>query len=109
MSGICVKPKTDIETVLPYIKNFDLLLIMTVEPGFGGQSYMTEMNEKIKKARKFIDDNGLSVHIQVDGGVKPENAIEPYMAGANILVAGSAVFNAKSPEEAVKHLKSIEK
>ncbi len=108
MAGVCVKPKTDIEPVLPYIKNFDLLLIMTVEPGFGGQSYMTEMNEKIRKARKFIDDNGLSVHIQVDGGVKPENAAMPYEAGANILVAGSAVFNAQSPEEAVKNLKSIE-
>lgn len=109
MAGICVKPKTDIEAVLPYVKNFDLLLIMTVEPGFGGQSYMTDMNDKIRKARRYIDENGLNVHIQVDGGVKPENASEPYEAGANILVAGSAVFNATSPEEAVKNLKSIEK
>lgn len=93
-AGISVKPGTDVAEVMPYLKKLDLLLIMTVEPGFGGQSYMEAMNEKIAKARKMIDDAGLDIDLEVDGGVTADNIGMPSSNGANVMVAGSAVFKA---------------
>lgn len=104
-AGISVKPGTPAEEIYPYIKFFDLILVMTVEPGFGGQSYITEMNEKISKISEYIKENKPEVFLQVDGGVKVENAAVPYKAGANILVAGSAVFSSESPADTMKKMR----
>ena len=104
-AGLSVKPGTKAEEIYPYIKFFDLILVMTVEPGFGGQSYIEEMNEKISKISNYIKENKPEVFLQVDGGVKVENASVPYKAGANILVAGSAVFNSESPADTMKKMR----
>jgi len=93
-AGVSVKPGTDVAEVMPYLKKLDLLLIMTVEPGFGGQSYMEAMNKKIAKARKMIDAAGLDIDLEVDGGVTADNIGMPSSNGANVMVAGSAVFKA---------------
>ncbi|MDO4744172.1 MAG: ribulose-phosphate 3-epimerase [Clostridia bacterium] len=94
-AGVSVKPGTSVEVVLPYLEKLDLLLIMTVEPGFGGQSYIDAMNEKIAKARKMIDSSGKDIELEVDGGVTAENVVMPVGNGANVIVAGSAVFKAE--------------
>jgi len=106
-AGISIKPGTKAEEVLPYIKYFDLVLVMSVEPGFGGQSYMDSVNEKITTLRKCINENGLNTLIEVDGGIKVDNAHIPYNAGANVLVAGSAVFNSESASDTIGLLKGI--
>lgn len=93
-AGVSVKPGTDIAVVAPYLEKLDLLLIMTVEPGFGGQSYIEAMNDKIKKARRMIDALGKDIDLEVDGGVTAKNIGMPAENGANVMVAGSAVFKA---------------
>lgn len=93
-AGVSVKPGTDIAVVAPYLEKLDLVLIMTVEPGFGGQSYIEAMNDKIKKARRMIDALGKDIDLEVDGGVTAKNIGMPAENGANVMVAGSAVFKA---------------
>ena len=90
--GISIKPKTPFEDVAPFMDKVDMLLVMTVEPGFGGQKMMPETLVKVREARDFVTENGLTTDIQVDGGVKFDNIFLPLKAGANIFVAGSAVF-----------------
>ena len=92
--GISIKPKTPFEDVIPYMDKVDMLLIMTVEPGFGGQKMMPETIGKVRAARDYVTEKGLTTDIQVDGGVKYDNINIPLEAGANIFVAGSAVFGA---------------
>lgn len=104
-AGLSVKPATKAEDIFPYIKYFDLILVMTVEPGFGGQAYIEAMNEKIRLIHSYAEKNGLDIRLEVDGGVKPENAYMPACAGADILVAGSAVFKSASPSEAIESLR----
>ncbi len=94
-AGISVKPGTSVEVVAPYLDKLDLLLIMTVEPGFGGQNYMEAMNEKIAKARQMIDAVGKDIDLEVDGGVTAKNIHMPAENGANVVVAGTAVFKAE--------------
>ncbi len=94
-AGISVKPGTDVGAVAPYLEKLDLLLVMTVEPGFGGQTYMEAMNEKIAKARRMIDACGKDIDLEVDGGVTAKNIGMPAKSGANVMVAGSAVFKAE--------------
>lgn len=89
--GISVKPKTGIETIEKVMDLVDLVLIMTVEPGFGGQSFM-DMSEKISKARRMIDATGRTIDLEVDGGINAETAKTVVKAGADVLVAGSYVF-----------------
>ena len=84
--------KTPIETVFPYLESLDMVLVMTVEPGFGGQSFMSDMLPKIEAIRARCKELGLDTDIQVDGGIDPETAKKVAAAGANVLVAGSAVF-----------------
>lgn len=86
--GIAINPHTPVETILPYIDDVDMVLCMTVEAGYGGQKYMSLVDEKIS----FIRDRFPDIDIQVDGGVSESNIEEPIRAGANIIVAGSAVF-----------------
>ncbi len=105
-AALTVKPKTDVKEVLPYIDQLDMVLIMTVEPGFGGQKFMADMVSKIEFLNEYRKENGLSFLIEVDGGVNTDNAAILKNAGTDVLVAGSAVFNAQNPEEVIKLLKN---
>ena len=91
-AGISVKPKTPLETIEPFLEKIDMLLIMSVEPGFGGQAYIEGSTEKIRAAREMMNAHGLTTDIQVDGGINLQNLPEVLEAGANIIVAGSSVF-----------------
>lgn len=103
-TGLCLNPKTPLEDILPYKDDIDLLLIMGVQAGFGGQSYMSEVNEKIKRAREIF---GPDFDISVDGGVYLKNLAEPVGSGASVIVAGTAVFGNEDPAEAVRAFKSF--
>ena len=91
-AGLSIKPGTSVEEIEPYLAELDMVLVMTVEPGFGGQSFMPDMLEKVKDLKKMASVVNPSLHIEVDGGVSGENAAEVLAAGANVLVAGSAFF-----------------
>jgi len=93
--GMAIKPKTPAEHLLPYLPLLDLALVMTVEPGFGGQKFMVDMMPKVSFLRKIIDEGELNCELEVDGGVNPETAKLCVEAGANVLVAGSDVFKAE--------------
>ncbi|HCC00498.1 MAG TPA: ribulose-phosphate 3-epimerase, partial [Ruminococcaceae bacterium] len=99
------KPNTPIETVFPYLNQLSMVLIMTVEPGFGGQKLMPQTLNKIATLRKKCATLALKTKIEVDGGIKPENASSVISQGADILVAGSAVFGAKDPAFAIRTLR----
>ena len=99
--GVALNPATSIESIKHIIEDVDMVLIMTVNPGFGGQSFIESMLEKIKELKQLIDDKNLNVDIQVDGGIKPDNIHKVVEAGANIIVAGSAIFNSENIEETV--------
>lgn len=103
--GISIKPKTPAEEILPFLDKIDLVLIMTVEPGFGGQSFMGDMMPKVKTIRQAIQKKGLNVHVEVDGGVDKETVKIVAEAGANMMVAGTSVF--KNPEGAEKAIADI--
>lgn len=90
--GMSIKPRTPIEAVRKYLPKLDMLLVMTVEPGFGGQKYIPESTERIRRARQMADEQGLNLDIQVDGGIVQENVHVVLEAGANVIVSGSAVF-----------------
>ncbi|MBR3588700.1 MAG: ribulose-phosphate 3-epimerase [Clostridia bacterium] len=104
--GLSVKPGTPIEKVFPYLDDIDMVLVMTVEPGFGGQSFMGDMCEKIVTLRKKLDEMGKTTDIQVDGGINEETVCLVAKAGANVIVAGSSVFNSDSYEKAISSLRS---
>lgn len=91
-AGISIKPGTPVEEVLPYLDSVDMVLIMTVEPGFGGQSYIEYCTDKVRELRSIITARGLDVDVQVDGGIGKDNVAKVIEAGANIFVAGSSVF-----------------
>ena len=90
--GISIKPGTPAEAVEPYLDKVDMVLVMTVEPGFGGQKYIDYCTEKVRKVRSLIIEKGLQVDVQVDGGITVDNVHVVLEAGANVIVAGSAVF-----------------
>lgn len=100
-AGVALNPATPIETIKHVIEDVDMVLIMTVNPGFGGQSFIEGMIPKIEELKKLIDDRNLNVDIQVDGGIKPSNVDKVVKAGANIIVAGSAIFNSDDIESTV--------
>ncbi len=91
-AGITIKPGTAVEDLIPYLESVDMILIMTVEPGFGGQAFIPESYDRIKTLRKMLNDRGLSTDIEVDGGITISNVKSVLDAGANVIVAGSAVF-----------------
>ena len=93
-AGITLKPKTKYESALPYIELIDMILVMTVEPGFGGQSFMEDMLPKISRLRELINKANPKCFLEVDGGINPETARLAVSAGADVLVAGSDVFKA---------------
>ena len=104
--GLSLKPNTPIESILPYLDKCDYILVMTVEPGYGGQALIPAVLDKIKALRAEIDRRELALDIEVDGGVNMKTAHDVIAAGANILVAGSAVFGAENPAEAVELLRN---
>lgn len=91
-AGLSIKPGTPVEEVKPYLDKLDMILVMTVEPGFGGQSYIDACTEKIRKMRQMVIESGRNIDIQVDGGISMKNLDMVLNAGANVIVAGSAVF-----------------
>ncbi|MCD8172144.1 MAG: ribulose-phosphate 3-epimerase [Alistipes sp.] len=106
-SGISVKPATPVSVLEGLLEFADLVLIMSVEPGFGGQSFIEGSLEKVAELRRMIDAAGTGTLIEIDGGISSENSGEVFAAGCNVLVAGSAVFGAADPEaEIVKMLRS---
>lgn len=90
--GLSIKPGTPTDVLLPYLDRIDMVLIMTVEPGFGGQKFIDYTMDKIKAIRSEINSRGLLVDVEIDGGVTRDNVLEIVNAGANVIVAGSAVF-----------------
>ena len=105
-AAISVKPKTPAEAVLPFLPYCDLILVMTVEPGFGGQSFMQDMMPKLKTIRSYIDAQNPGCELEVDGGVNAETARLCRENGANVLVAGSAYFKAADPAAFVRAVKA---
>ena len=104
-AAVSVKPGTPVEEIYPYLELCDMVLIMTVEPGYGGQAFIPEMLEKIRKLKAEVDSRSLKIDIQVDGGVNDKTAKDAVLAGANVLVAGSAVFKAKDRKAAIDALR----
>lgn len=104
MTGVALKPATPAEAVLPFLKDLDLVLVMTVEPGFGGQRFMEDQLDKIRTLRKMIDDAGLCCQLEVDGGINSDTAPLVTEAGATVLVAGSAVFGKADRAAAINAL-----
>ncbi len=105
-AGLSVKPNTPVSTIEPYIDLVDLILIMTVEPGFGGQSLIPETVSKLKEAAELCKKHGIYAEIQADGGITPNNIAPLVENGLTVAVAGSAVFRAKDVAEAVTMLKN---
>lgn len=103
--GLSVKPATPIETVFPYLDDIDMVLVMTVEPGFGGQKFMAEMTDKIKKLKEELEKRKKNIDIQVDGGINRDTISVASDAGANVFVAGSAVFNSENYRENIDLLR----
>ncbi len=103
--GLAIKPKTRLEVVYPYLENLDLVLLMSVEPGFSGQKFMPGVLPKISELRKVIEKKSYNLEIEVDGGINPETARECASAGANIFVAGNSIFRSGNIAEAIGQLK----
>lgn len=104
-AGLAIKPGTPAQEVFPYLDSLDMVLVMTVEPGFGGQSFMGGMMEKVSAVRAEAQRRGLDIDIQVDGGINEETAAVSRNAGANVLVAGSAVFKAADAADIISRLR----
>jgi ribulose-phosphate 3-epimerase len=106
MAGISIKPGSPVEDVFPYLEECDMVLIMTVEPGYGGQKLIPEMLEKVSKIKAEMENRGLNIEIQVDGGITAENAGDVISSGATILVAGSSVFGNSDRKSAIEALRN---
>ncbi len=105
--GMTIKPNTDYKEILPFIKHLDLVLVMSVEPGFGGQSFMENSLEKISALRKYINENNLTCDIEVDGGIKLDNVNKVLEAGANVIVVGSDIFEKEDKSTIIKQYNEI--
>lgn len=108
-SGLAINPHTPVDMVADIINEIDLLLVMSINPGFGGQKFLPLTYNKIRRAKEIITQAGASTLIEIDGGVTLENAASIVEAGADVLVAGNTVFSAPSPTEAIKRLKEVTK
>ena len=108
-AGIAIKPGTPVETLSPYMEEADMFLVMTVEPGFGGQAYIEACTEKIRAVRKMVRESGKKIDIQADGGINRSNLESVLAAGANVIVAGSAVFHGNIKDNTAGFLEVISK
>jgi ribulose-phosphate 3-epimerase len=106
-AGVALNPHTPVELLQDIIQDIDLVLIMSVNPGFGGQQFIPHSLQKIKELRQMINEKKLNVMIEVDGGITEQNARDVVNAGADVLVAGSTVFKSKDPKKTIEFLKSI--
>jgi len=106
-AGLTIKPKTRVEELFGFAENISLALIMTVEPGFGGQKFMPEMLPKIETLANYREKNNLKFDIQVDGGINLQNAKDVVNAGANVIVAGNSIFNAMDTHETIHQFLSL--
>ena len=104
-AGLALNPATSLDEVIPFLGEIDLLLCMTVVPGFGGQSFMPEVMPKVEQAVSLREKNGLAYHIEVDGGIDPQTAPLAAAAGANVMVAGSSTFKAPDMAEAIRSIR----
>lgn len=103
--GIAISPKTPVDVLYPFINDAKMFLIMTVEPGFGGQALIPETLDKVRNLRRYAIQRGINVNIEVDGGINAENAPHCTEAGANILVSGSALFKDRHPKATVQRMR----
>jgi ribulose-phosphate 3-epimerase len=106
-ASVALRPATPLAAIAPFINEFDMILIMTVEPGFGGQSFLDGCLGKISEARKLIDISGRDIWLEIDGGVAPETIAKAAKAGADTFVAGTAVFGAANPEWEIDTLREL--
>ena len=105
-ASVSIKPATPAEVLFPMLSELDMVLVMTVEPGFGGQKLIPETIEKVRKIREYADKNGISIDIEVDGGIGGDNVKLLTDAGANVIVAGSAIFRAEDPSAVIEQIKN---
>ncbi|MEE0968013.1 MAG: ribulose-phosphate 3-epimerase [Clostridia bacterium] len=105
-AGLAISPKTSYEAVLPYLDKLDMVLVMTVEPGFGGQKMIPETLDKCRALRREIAKRGLKTNIEVDGGINEENVWLCSSNGANVIVAGSAIFGSHKPRTVISKMRS---
>ena len=103
-AGIAINPGTELSLLEPYLEETDLICMMSVNPGFGGQQFIETTYDRIRTLRKMVDEKGLKVKIEIDGGVTLENAARIVTAGADILVAGNTVFKSPNPTETIRQL-----
>ena len=103
--GIAISPATPVDLVLPYLEEVDMVLIMTVVPGFGGQAMIPSCLDKVRFLRRYADRRGLTIDIEVDGGIKEDNIALATEAGANVIVAGSAIFGSKKPRSVIEGMR----
>ena len=106
LAGLALKPETSLDHYLDILRDFDTLLVMTVEPGFGGQSFIDEVLPKVRRARELVDTGHLRLMVEVDGGVNGDTIERAAEAGADVFVAGSAVYGADDPEKAIAGLRA---
>jgi ribulose-phosphate 3-epimerase len=106
LAGLAIKPGTPLEAYLDVLPAFDTLLVMTVEPGFGGQSFMSEVLPKVREARRLVDSGHLTLFLEVDGGINADTIEQAAAAGADVFVAGSAVYGADDPAAAIAGLRA---
>ena len=106
-AGVAVNPHTPVSALTDILHDIDLVCLMSVNPGFGGQKFILYTIDKIKQLRKMIDERGLNVHIEIDGGVTVENAPSIIAAGADVLVAGNTVFKSADPKSTIAQLKKL--
>jgi ribulose-phosphate 3-epimerase len=107
LAGLAIKPGTPLEAYLDVLPDFDTLLVMTVEPGFGGQAFMAEVLPKVRKARALVDTGHLTLLVEVDGGINADTIEQAAEAGADVFVAGSAVYGAENPSRAIAGLRAM--
>ncbi|HBE9529511.1 ribulose-phosphate 3-epimerase [Clostridioides difficile] len=100
-AGVVLNPATPVDTIKHVLPDLDMVLLMSVNPGFGGQSFIPCVLDKIKELKAIIDSQGLNIDIEVDGGISPKNVAEVVQAGANVIVAGSAIFGSDDIQETV--------
>lgn len=106
-AGLAVNPETDVKELVPYLEDVEMILIMSVHPGFGGQKFIPESLDKIREVRAMLNEKNLETDIQVDGGIYVENVREVLDAGANVVVAGSAVFRGDAGENTAKFMEIL--